>query len=216
MAKDKRSFILYADLKLTIDRLPDQQAGMLFKTILDYVNDTNPEPGDLLVQIAFEPIRQQLKRDLKKWERYIKKQKDNGKLGGRPKTQDNPEKGLGYLANPTEPKKADSVTVTVNDSVNVIDINTFLLKENEIGKTIEFAAITLHREYTAVRVAELWKAFLITGAEKSYPTDKKRIDHFRRWLKTQPHGAGQSHQQLSADSPKLGTSAARIAALKNW
>jgi hypothetical protein len=216
MAKDKKSFILYSDLKPTIDLLPDIQAGMLFKTILSYVNDENPDPDDLIVKISFQPIKAQLKRDLRKWERYIQKQKDNGKMGGRPKTQNNPEKGLGYLANPTEPKKADSVnvSVSVNDNVteNVIDIEN-ILSEHEIGKTIEFCSITLQREYSNARVGELWKAFLING-QKKYHSLPEKIKHFRNWLKTQPHETDRRNN--TACAKKLGTSDARIQALKSW
>ena len=66
MAKDKKSFLLYVDLIHTISKLPDQKAGKLFKIILEYVNDLNPKVEDLMLDLVFEPIKQQLKRDLKK------------------------------------------------------------------------------------------------------------------------------------------------------
>lgn len=115
MAKDKSSFILYTDLLATVSKLTDKKAGMLFKTILEYVNDLNPEVTDTLIQIAFEPVKQQLKRDLKKWDRYIEKQSDNGKLGGRPKKATESQKTQAFYE---KPKKADSVSVNVSDSVN--------------------------------------------------------------------------------------------------
>ena len=68
MAKDKKSFLLYTDLKHTVKQLPDDVAGRLFKHLLSYVNDENPVTDELLVNISFEPIKQGLKRDLKKWE----------------------------------------------------------------------------------------------------------------------------------------------------
>ncbi len=67
MAKDKTSFILYTDIAPTVNKLPDEIAGKLFKLILSYVNDEKPEVEDLLLQIAFEPIKQQLKRNLVSW-----------------------------------------------------------------------------------------------------------------------------------------------------
>ena len=66
--EDKKSFILYADLMHTLEKLPDAECGQLFKHILRYVNDRNPETDSILVEIAFEPIKQKLKRDLCKWE----------------------------------------------------------------------------------------------------------------------------------------------------
>ena len=118
MATDKKSFILYADIIGMVEKLPDDQAGRLFKIILDYVNDKDPEVDDLLLQIAFEPIKLSLKRDLSKWVGYIKKQSDNGKKGGRPPIDKETQKTQPFLI---EPKKADSVSVSVSvsDSVSV-------------------------------------------------------------------------------------------------
>ncbi len=64
MAEEKKGFILYSDIIHTIEKLTDEQAGVLFKHILKYVNDLNPECEDLITEIAFEPIKQSLKRDI--------------------------------------------------------------------------------------------------------------------------------------------------------
>ena len=58
MAKDKKSFILYTDLIHTVEKLPDEKAGLLLKHLLRYVNDMDPVTDDLIVDIAFEPIKQ--------------------------------------------------------------------------------------------------------------------------------------------------------------
>ena len=81
MANDKKSFILYADLIHTVSKLPNEKAGELFKHILAYVNDKNPHTEDLIIQISFEPIKQQLKRDLQKWEGELSKKSEGGALG---------------------------------------------------------------------------------------------------------------------------------------
>lgn len=119
MAKEKASFVLYADLVHMVEQLPDETAGKLLKTILDYVNDRNPEPHDLTLKIAFEPIKHQLKRDLKKWEKRAKRARENGKLGGRKGTQKNPEEPTGLIPNPENPDGPVSVNVTVSDTVSV-------------------------------------------------------------------------------------------------
>jgi hypothetical protein len=62
MANNKKSFILYCDLIHTIEHLSDEQAGNLFKHILNYVNDRNPITDNVITNLAFEPIKQQLKR----------------------------------------------------------------------------------------------------------------------------------------------------------
>jgi hypothetical protein len=116
MAQDKKSFLLYCDQQGVFNKLPDEIAGKLIKHIFAYVNDENPPCDDLLLSIAFEPIQQSLKRDLKKYEVYIGKQKENGAKGGRPKKQEETQKTQPFFQ---EPKKADSVSVSVsvNESV---------------------------------------------------------------------------------------------------
>lgn len=81
MAENKKSFILYSDLLHTIDLMPDENAGKLFKHILKYVNDLNPEAEDLITKLSFEPIKQQLKRDLNSWEKTLEIKSDSGKMG---------------------------------------------------------------------------------------------------------------------------------------
>ena len=73
MAKDKKSFLLYCDIIHTVEKLTDEQAGNLFKHILNYVNDRNPITDSLITELTFEPIKQQLKRDLKKYEELVVK-----------------------------------------------------------------------------------------------------------------------------------------------
>lgn len=117
MAKDKKSFLLYTDQQGVFNQLPDEIAGKLIKHIFSFVNDENPLCDDLLLTIAFEPIKQALKRDLRKYDHYVDKQKINGAKGGRPKKEEETQKTQPFFQ---EPKKADSVSVS--DSVNVNDI----------------------------------------------------------------------------------------------
>ena len=81
MAKDKKGFILYCDLIHTVEKLTEEQAGKLFKHVLQYVNDLDPITDDLITQICFEPIRQNLKRDLRKYEKTREKRSEAGKKG---------------------------------------------------------------------------------------------------------------------------------------
>lgn len=82
MAENKKSIIIYCDLIHTVNELSDEEAGKVFKHLLSYVNDLNPEPPDRLTQIVFEPIKQQLKRDLKTWEKKKGSRSMAGKIGG--------------------------------------------------------------------------------------------------------------------------------------
>ena len=115
MAQDKKSFILYCDQQGVFNKLPDEIAGKLIKHIFAYVNDENPPCDDLLLTIAFEPIKTQLKRDLRKYKVYIDKQKENGAKGGRPKKEQETQITQPFFE---EPKKADNVNDNVSDNVN--------------------------------------------------------------------------------------------------
>ena len=71
MAENKKSFILYADQIHLFESLSDNEAGKVIKHLFRYVNDLNPELPDRTTQLIFEPIKQQLKRDLETWKKSI-------------------------------------------------------------------------------------------------------------------------------------------------
>jgi hypothetical protein len=112
MAENKKSFILYCDQQGIFNHLPDEIAGRLIKHIFAYVNDESPTTDELIINIAFEPIKQQLKRDLQKYQQFVDKQRDNGAKGGRPKKANETQETQAFIS---KPKKADNV----NDNVNV-------------------------------------------------------------------------------------------------
>ena len=123
MAENKKSFILYADQIYTAEELSDEEAGRLYKHLLRYVNDMSPEPPDRITRIAFEPIKQQLKRDLRKYEIIKEKRSTAGKLGGRPINETEAEKAKkanAFNEKQNKAKKAVNVNDTVNDNVNNI------------------------------------------------------------------------------------------------
>ena len=120
MAKEKNGFVLYCDIIHTAEKLTDEQAGKLFKHILRYVNDQNPE-CDFVTEIAFEPIKQTLKRDLVKYENKRAQNKANAEKR--------------WNANASERIQTDAKdAVRVRDSVRVRDIN------NTIPSCEEFIA----------------------------------------------------------------------------
>ena len=124
MAEGKKSFTFYCDWQETFKALPTDKAGELIIHILAYVNDENPETDDVLINAVFVNIKQQLKRDLKKWESKCQTNKLNGSKGGRPKkTQNNPTV---ILDNPTEPKKPDTDTDT-----DIYNKESFLIDWNK-------------------------------------------------------------------------------------
>ena len=132
MADNKSSFLLYCDIIHTVKKLSDEQAGILFKHILSYVNDEHPVTEDVIIELVFEPIKQSLKRDLQKYERICERNKVNGGKGGRPIKPKKPNGLIGNPKNPDEPKKPDSDIVS--DSESDIDREIRIKKELEEKK----------------------------------------------------------------------------------
>ena len=126
MAEGKKSFVLYADLIHTVSKMPNDKAGELLKHILKYVNDEEPETDDLIIQLTFEPIKQQLKRDLKKYENKRKQWSEAGKRSAEARKANKIERTL------TNVKSVATVS-TVNDNVSVND-NDIITTTNKIKK----------------------------------------------------------------------------------
>jgi len=99
------------------EHLPPELCKTLLLHLFSYVNDENPKSDDAILNALFSPIKHQLKRDLRKWETRAETSRENGKLGGRPKTQQNPAKPNGLKNNLAKPVKPVNVNVTVNDNV---------------------------------------------------------------------------------------------------
>lgn len=129
MAENKKSFVLYCDLIHTVESLTDEEAGNLFKHLLRYVNDLSPNSETRLTAIVFEPIKQQLKRDLEKWDKKIDKLTDSGRLGGLKSAEARALKRKQIEANASNFKQIqpvnDNVSVSVNVNDNVIKGNIF-------------------------------------------------------------------------------------------
>jgi hypothetical protein len=140
MAKDKRSFILYSDIYFTVAKLKDEQAGKLFKHILGYVNDENPVMDDVIIEIAFEPIKQALKRDLRKYEIIRDKRSLAGKASADKRQQ--------VLTSVDSSKQVSTVndSVIVNDNVNDKKIIAREIKfKSEVFEFTEYSEALLNK-----------------------------------------------------------------------
>lgn len=115
MAENKKSFILYCDIIHTVKKLPKEKQADLFMTILEYVNDLNPNPDDIIIEIAFEPIKHQLKRDLKRYEQKQAQRIEAGKRSAELRKEKEIQRSLTDVDGI---QHASTVNVTVNDNVN--------------------------------------------------------------------------------------------------
>jgi len=133
MAKDKKSFVLYADMIHAIEYLTNEEKGRLFQHILEYVNDQNPIMEDRLILTAWKPIELQLKRDLIKYEDKRKQYSDAGKRSAEVRKAKKDKLSLTYVESVEDRSTKSTVNVNVNDTVN--DIN----KEKDKKKIVATA-----------------------------------------------------------------------------
>jgi len=188
MAKGKKSFLLYCDQAEIFKKLPDDKAAQLIRHIFAYVNDENPECDDLLLQIAFEPIKQQLKRDLDKYEDRCDVNKTNGAKGGRPKkTKENQNNPLGFSEtqqNQSEPKKPDNDNDIDNGTDSGID-NVNEKEKRKKGKASfeEVLEYATQRGWKREFAEKFFDTMQATGWKVSKQPCKDWQAAFRTWEK---------------------------------
>ncbi len=123
MAQGKKSFILYLDQRGIFDKLTDEQAGRLIKHIYAYCADENPG-CDFVTDLAFESIKQALKRDLKKFESIKEKRSKAGKKSAEKRAQQTSTKStyvesVEQKSTSVNKRKQTSTKLTVNDNVKL-------------------------------------------------------------------------------------------------
>ncbi len=133
MAENKKSFLLYCDLIHTVEQMPNELAGELFKHILSYVNDKNPLSENLIINLTFEPIKQSLKRDLIKYESIIEQKRQAGLASAESRKQKQQMSTRVQSVEQRSTKSTDSDSVSDSVKVSVIK------KEKEIKKKIPFS-----------------------------------------------------------------------------
>ena len=164
--ENKKSFILYADIESTVELLSDEDAGRLFRIILAYVNDKDPVVDNKLLQIAFEPIRQQLKRDLKVWKNKKNIRAEAGRKGGLAKSSNAKQKLTNLAVSVNE-----NVSVNVNDNIYRA-FNHLSISQKEYLKLLE--------EYKKENIDEVLDSIENYKANKKY---KSLYLTAKKWLK---------------------------------
>lgn len=110
---------MYVDLIHTLRKLTDVQRGKLMLIIWEYVNDENPTVDDPIIDIVFEPIKRQLKRDLLRYEKKKKQWSDAGKASAEARRL----RAEQTLTDVEGCSTDSTVNVNVNDTVTVNDNN---------------------------------------------------------------------------------------------
>ena len=123
----KNSFVLQTRLNAVVAKLSDKQAGLLFKSVLNYAtNGTVANFEDSAVSIAFEFVRQDIDYTAQKYAETCAKRAESGKMGGRPKA-------FAGKCFSEKAKKANGFFEKHNDDDN--DVDNELLDKSNNNKT---------------------------------------------------------------------------------
>jgi hypothetical protein len=220
--QNRRGFILHPDLIHTVRKLPPDKAGELFMLILRYTNGEDATPSDLLLEIAFEPIRQQLDRNREKYDEMCKRQSINGKRGGRPKKpllfEENPENPLLF----SETQKSLNKNKNKNKKENKNDNDANIEREStratfvapSLAEVVAFAetegigSVKAPQDFHDYYTSNGWKVGG-RGAMKDWRAA------FRRWTRNEKTFENATHKQ----APLRGLSARTQSdwdALQEW
>tara|TARA_R100000935_G_scaffold58174_2_gene94208 strand:+ start:381 stop:989 length:609 start_codon:yes stop_codon:yes gene_type:complete len=185
MAENKKSFVLYCDLIHNIDHLTNEEKGILFNHLLEYVNDLNPVLEDRLIMTAWKPIKRQLKRDLQKFQDVKGKRSEAGKRSAEIRALKK-SKQSSTKSTSVESVKQSLTNPTVNDNVNdnVIINNKQYLKNclNDMQFLEVFAMQSRTNLATASKYLKDFELHCISIQEQkeSLPEFKS---HFNNWIK---------------------------------
>lgn len=158
MAENKKSFLFYIEWIDTFEGLEDAEAGKLIKHVLSYVNDKNPVTDSRIINIAFTPIKQQLKRDLKKWDEIRNKRSEAGSKSAEKRTQQKSTKPtLVEFVQQTSTKPTVEVKVEVEEVNTLEGFNLNFIDQDFLKPIVDWATYrknTLKKEITTQQVLE--------------------------------------------------------------
>jgi len=171
MAENKKSFVLYTDSQGLVNQLPDDVAGRLFKHIYAYVNDENPITDELLLNIAFEPIKMQLKRDLLKWENQLEQRKQAGIKSAEVRKRN------ATKTNERSISSTDNVNVNVNvinkDSKASLETRTLAFKEKLVPFKNKYEIDLLKNFFQYWTEPNLSKTKMLFELQKTFDIERR-------------------------------------------
>jgi hypothetical protein len=109
--------------------MDNETAGQFFKHYLRYINDLHPVADNILVDLTFESVKQNLKRDLKKWEQKSNRNRESANMRWQQKNANACERIK------LDAKNADRDKVTDTDKVIDKVIDKDIDKDNVIDNS---------------------------------------------------------------------------------
>ena len=184
MAQDKKSFVLYADQRSIVNMLSDEDAGKLMKHIYSYVNDESPVSESPMVNLAFEPIKLQLKRDLVRYDEKKKKYAEAGRKGGEARAS-NAKQIQATLSDVKQPQAFQAV----NDNVNVtVTVNDTVIQNTEPKGSLAIASpvkksIEVFRDKENIELKRQWDSFNNSLPQATTPQEQaQNRTQIKNWI----------------------------------
>lgn len=135
----KDNFLLKKSQINVFKELSNEDAGKLIKGIFEY-SISGEVALDGYLKIIFLPIKEEIDKNEEKYEMICERNRNNGRLGGRPKeTQENPKNPNGFEENPKKP-------INHNHIHNNI-INNNIINNNIYKDIIEYLNNKLNSKY---------------------------------------------------------------------
>ena len=115
------SFVLYTKIKEVLEALTMEQRGLLFTAIMDYeCSGQMPQIDDVCVKLAFIPVKHDLDATNASYDNRCAKNRENGKLGGRPKKPNgNPKNPMVFSKTQQKHNDNDNYNDNENDIKNI-------------------------------------------------------------------------------------------------
>lgn len=140
---EKKSFVLYTDMKTPLTLLTNEQRGELLMSLFDYAETGKLPEFDGALEMAFTFIRQQLDRDAAAWEETRQRRSEAGRKGAAAtngKGRQSPAMPNNAEQCPANPAVTvnENVNATVNENVNVN--NTEDSNERDSGVCEQFTS----------------------------------------------------------------------------
>lgn len=142
-----RGVIFYLSHYEVVKQMDNEQLGKLYRALFELALGNDPKI-DNDIKLPFGFIKNQMVLDIDKYNEKCLKNKENGKLGGRPKKnateeKEKPKKANGFFENPNKNKNDnkndnendnDNKNENDNENDNVVDLCSII--ERNFGRTI--------------------------------------------------------------------------------
>ncbi|MBS9774738.1 MAG: hypothetical protein KGV59_06240 [Tenacibaculum sp.] len=166
------SFVFYKSWLNVIKDLPKDVQLEIYHAIMEYAINGNLVELKPMAKVAFAFIKQDIDRDTEKYISIVERNRENGKKGGRPKTQ----KTQVVIE---KPKKADNDN---NNSNNNGDFSNAVLTNPQY---LEVTAMQLKTNTDTIKhyLSKFDKHLIQIGEVKQ--TEREFKQHFTYWLNKQ-------------------------------